>query len=108
MTEESRDDKPREISVLPPMAEIAKFYHRPDCAGGEMACSCGLSQLIARLNTSMSDGWWISFGFLCGGAIARIGEERTSIAIRHMERVMLELLDRFPDVMFPFKKYLHK
>ena len=105
------EDKPREISVLPPMKEIAKFYHRPDCAGGEIACSCGLSQLIARLNSSMSDEFWMSFGFLCGGTIGntvRFGEERTSIAIRHMERVMLELLDRFPDVMFPFKRYLHK
>lgn len=104
MTEESHGQ-------LPPMAEISKFYHRPDCAGGDFACSCGLSQLIARLNTSMSDEFWIAFGFITGRAIgntARFGEERTSFAIRHIECVMRELLDRFPDVMFPLKRYVRK
>lgn len=57
----------------------------------------------------MSDGFWMSLGFICGAAIGTsvpFGQEKKSMAIRHIERVMLELLDRFPEEMFPLKRYV--
>lgn len=56
----------------------------------------------------MSDEFWMSLGFLCGAAFAQsqFGREQQSVAQRHVERVMLELLDRFPEEMWPLKRYV--
>lgn len=64
--------------------------------------------VAARAKKPMSDEFWMSLGFLCGAAFGSFAKEQKPMVARHVDRVMLELLDHFPEEMFALKKYVER